>query len=298
MSRNTFIGVLLTLAALGAAYGQESRATIIGRVMDSTGAAVPRAEIRAVNLATNVGGTSVTNDSGNFEVPYLLPGLYRVAVDKPGFKTAVRDQIELRVSDRLALDFSLQVGDVAESIVVTGETPLLETTNASVGMVMNERHGAGAAGGGREPVLSDAAVARRAFLRRSWRRQPDGPGQRNRHDRQRDARTSSEASVDGSPNMAQRNAVFSPPQDLVQEFKIHTAGYDASLGHAAGAMTNVSIKSGTNQFHGTAICSSRGGVPCPGSPTVSSTIPTTGPINEEKKARVIEDGATSAGERR
>jgi len=287
MSREAFLGVLLTLAASGAAYGQESRATIIGRVMDPTGAAVPRAEIRVVNLATNVGGTSVSNDSGNFEIAYLLPGLYRVAVDKPGFKTAVRDQIELRVSDRLALDFSLQVGDVADSIVVTGETPLLETTNASVGMVMYERMAQELPLVGGNPFyltrMSPGVLS------------SGGHGAGNPMDQGsatdmivNGTSNSSEASVDGSPNTAQRNAVFSPPQDLVQEFKIHTAGYDASLGHAAGAMTNVSIKSGTNEVHGSGYLFESRWRAVPWFTNRYIYDPTTGPINEEKKARMIE----------
>ncbi|MCL4402617.1 MAG: carboxypeptidase-like regulatory domain-containing protein, partial [Acidobacteria bacterium] len=107
--------------------------------MDPTGAVIPGANVRAVNLATNAGGSSVTNQSGSFEIPYLLPGLYRVTVTSAGFKTLVRDQIELRVSDRLALDFALDVGNVGESVTVTGETPLLETTSASVSAVMNQQ---------------------------------------------------------------------------------------------------------------------------------------------------------------
>ena len=79
-------------------FGQESRATIIGRVTDASAAVVPGAHVRAVNLATNAGGSSQTNESGNFEIPYLLPGLYRVTVESAGFKTAIRDRIELRVT--------------------------------------------------------------------------------------------------------------------------------------------------------------------------------------------------------
>jgi hypothetical protein len=100
---------LLTAALLngGLCLAQESRATIMGRVTDPSGALVPGAKVRAVNLATNAGGASVSNESGNNQVPYLLPGMYRVTVESSGFKTAVRDQLELRVSERVALDFSL-----------------------------------------------------------------------------------------------------------------------------------------------------------------------------------------------
>ena len=89
------------LLAGGLCYGQESRATVLGRVTDPTGAVVPGANVRAINLATNSGASSVTNQSGSFEIPYLVPGMYRVTVTLAGFKTAVRDQIELRVNVRV-----------------------------------------------------------------------------------------------------------------------------------------------------------------------------------------------------
>ena len=88
---------------LGSSFcsAQESRATIIGHVTDPSGAVVPGARVRVVNQATNAGASSTTNESGNFEIPYLLPGLYRATVEATGFMTVVRDQVELRVGDRL-----------------------------------------------------------------------------------------------------------------------------------------------------------------------------------------------------
>ncbi|MGK4301914.1 carboxypeptidase-like regulatory domain-containing protein, partial [Klebsiella pneumoniae] len=75
---------MIGLLSGGLCCGQESRATITGRVTDPSGAVVPRADVRAVNLATNAGGSSVSNESGNFEIPYLLPGIYRVTVESAG----------------------------------------------------------------------------------------------------------------------------------------------------------------------------------------------------------------------
>ncbi|MGH9671663.1 MAG: TonB-dependent receptor domain-containing protein, partial [Bryobacteraceae bacterium] len=243
--------LVITLLASWIVPAQESRATIIGRVTDPAGALVAGATVRAANLATNVPVSSSTNEQGNFEIPYLLPGTYRVTVEMTGFKKSVRDGIELRVSDRLTLDIALELGDVAESVVVTGETPLLESSTANIGLVMDERRvaelpviggnpfylarltpGVLASGGRSAGNPMDAGAATGVIVN----------GTRG---------GSSEVTVDGSPNMTNRNASFSPPQDLVQEFKIHTATYDASIGHAAGAMTNVSMKSGGNALHGT-----------------------------------------------
>ncbi len=266
-------------------FGQESRATIIGRVMDPSGALVPGAHVRAVNRATNAGGSSVTNDRGNFEIPYLLPGIYRVTVEATGFKNSVRDAIELRVSDRLALDFALEVGAAGDSVTVTGETPLIETTEASAGVVVSQRMAqelpnvggnsflfyrmapgvlnASNYGGG-DPMYSEGTniIANGTF-------------------------NMSETSLDGIPNMSGRNSMFPPPKDLVQEFKIQTAGYDASIGHAAGALSNISIKAGTNKVHGTVYYQDARIAGVPWFTNYYVYNPNTGPINSVAKQRML-----------
>ncbi|MBM3734695.1 MAG: hypothetical protein FJW39_02825 [Acidobacteria bacterium] len=241
-------GVALTA---GAIFAQESRATVIGRVVDPSGALIAGAKVRATNTETNAGVSTVSNDNGNFEIPYLLPGTYRVDVELDGFKKAVRDGIALRVNDRLTLDFTLELGSVAESVVVTGETPLLEAATASVGMVMDERRVSELPMVGGNPFylarLAPGVIA--SGGRSAGNPMDNGAATDVIVNGTRSG--SSEVMVDGVANMTNRSAVFSPPQDLVQEFKIQTATYDASIGHAAGAMTNVSMKSGTNRLHGT-----------------------------------------------
>ncbi len=283
--RMRFVHLLVSgLLAGGLCLGQESRATIIGRVADPTGALVPGANVRAVNLATNAGASSVTNQGGNFEIPYLLPGLYKVTVTAGGFKTAVRDQIELRVADRLALDFALELGGVGESVTVTGETPLLETATASVGAMMNQKLLVDLPGVGGNPFYYTRLVSG-VINTATW----GGGGPQTVNESTQivvnGTTNVSEASLDGSPNMGQRNLVFVPPRDLVQEWKMHTAAYDASLGHAAGATTNVSTKSGTNELHGTFY---REDVLATVTPWFTNNYiynPMTGPITEEKKAQ-------------
>ncbi|MBL8212428.1 MAG: TonB-dependent receptor [Bryobacterales bacterium] len=268
-------------------FAQESRATIIGEVKDSTAAVIAGAKVTATALASNSTVTTQTNASGYFELPYLLPGAFRIEVESKGFKKAVRDGIELRVSDRLTLDFTLEVGNVADSVVVTGETPLLESATASIGIVMDERRVAELPMVGGNPFYLSrlAAGVLSAGGRSAGNPMDNGAATGIIANGTRGG--SSEVSVDGAPNMTNRSAVFSPPQDLVQEFKIHTATYDASIGHAAGASTNVSMKSGGNQFHGTAYYfdSRLRGVPWFTNRFIYD--PTTGPITQEKKDRNI-----------
>lgn len=242
------------LIASGFCLGQESRGTILGRVLDSSGALVVGARVQAVNIATNTKVGSVTSERGNYEIPYLLPGIYRVEVEMPGFKKGVRDQIELRVADRLLIEFTLEVGDVAESVVVTGETPLLESTGASLGAIMDERRVSELPIVGGNPIyLARLSPGVMSTAGRGNGHDPYNQGAGTTLIVANGTRTSSsEVTMDGVPNMSERNTFYAPPQDLVQEFKIHTATYDASLGHATGAITNISTKSGTNSLHGTA----------------------------------------------
>ncbi len=92
-----------------AASAQESRGAILGRIRDGSGAMVAGARVRAINIATNTGGSTLTNHEGNFEIPFLIPGAYRVSVDLEGFKKLVKDGVELSVDDRLALDLALEI---------------------------------------------------------------------------------------------------------------------------------------------------------------------------------------------
>jgi hypothetical protein len=245
----TFFAILI--AAFVAVDAQESRATIVGRATDPTGAIVAGATVRARHVSTNSSVESKTNESGTYEIPYLLAGRYSITVEMQGFKRAVRDDIELRVGDRMALDFTLTLGDVAESVVVTGETPLLESSTAAIGLVMDTRRVAELPVVGGNPFylarLSAGVLSQGGRIAGNPMDQGGATGVIVNGTRG----NSSEITVDGSPAMSNRVASFSPPQDLVQEFKVNTAAYDASVGHAAGAMTNVSMKSGTNVPHGT-----------------------------------------------
>ncbi|MFB3826281.1 MAG: TonB-dependent receptor domain-containing protein [Bryobacteraceae bacterium] len=272
------------LLSVSAARAQESRGTIVGVVADPSGAAVAGAQVKAVNVDTNAGANSVTNDRGAYEIPYLLPGVYRITVESQGFKKATRDGIELRVADRMLLDFKLEVGDVAESVTVTGETPLLETSTASVGMIMNTRQLTELPTVGGSPwYLQRLAPGVMAIYTQGAAGNPMDLGQVT-NNIVNGTRNASEATVDGAPNMSGRQAAFSPPGDLVQEVKVHTATFDASIGHAAGGLISVSMKSGTNAVHGTGIWSESQWRAVAWFTNNFIYNPATGPIEEKKRS--------------
>src|SRR5260370_1696289 len=129
----------LMMAAAGGLLAQEFRATLTGTITDNQGAVIVGVRVEVVNLETNVAQTVTTNTTGVYVAPYLTVGHYRVSASSAGFKRAVRDDVELRVGDRVQVDFQMEVGANTEQITVTGETELLETSSATHGQVIDTK---------------------------------------------------------------------------------------------------------------------------------------------------------------
>jgi hypothetical protein len=131
--------VLLVLWAALLICGQETRATLLGRVMDPSEAVIPGVRVQATHQATGVPVSTRTNQEGLYQLPFLLPGIYTVTAEAAGFKTLVREGIELRINDRVELNLTMEVGAVGQRVEVVGETPLLQTATASLGQVIDRR---------------------------------------------------------------------------------------------------------------------------------------------------------------
>src|SRR5581483_703789 len=123
-------------ASLQTIRAQDTRGTILGRVSDPTSSVVVGAAVFVENTATNVRTSALTNASGDFLLPFLVPGTYSLSAEAPGFKKFVRPQIELRVSERITIDVTLEVGSASDSVRVTAETPLVDTSTVSMGQVL------------------------------------------------------------------------------------------------------------------------------------------------------------------
>lgn len=128
LTRTTTI-LLITLGSLqvSSLFCQLDTATISGKVIDSSGAIVPGAQVTVVNTQTNFENMTVSNSDGLFRVPTLRPGPYRVEVKLAGFKVYVRDGLDLRVGDNLAIHAALELGGITETVKVTAEAPQLQT---------------------------------------------------------------------------------------------------------------------------------------------------------------------------
>src|SRR5258708_6835388 len=137
----THLLLLLVCAAGGAnlTTAQEFRASISGQVTDSSGAVVVGAKITVTNVATNVSHNSIANDNGDYSVLYLTPGVYTILAEAKGFKRAIRKDLEVRVGEKLTLNFGLTAGGIEETINVGADAPLLESSTASAGQVIDSR---------------------------------------------------------------------------------------------------------------------------------------------------------------
>ena len=146
---------------------QESRGTLTGRISDSSGASVANAKLHALHQETNTGGGATTNHNGNFEIPFLIPGTYRLTVEAPGFKKSVRTGIEVTVNDRITADVVMEVGDLPQSVTVSAESTSLDTNSASIGLSIDDkqimRRSQGRSEGSDQFVMSGAFDVRDQF---------------------------------------------------------------------------------------------------------------------------------------
>ena len=137
--RRGFAAALLLLMTFVMAGAQESRGSLSGTVTDPNGAALPGATVEIRNVETNVANTATTNEEGNYSFPLLNPGKYTLTVTDQGFATATRENIEIRVSERLTLDVPVSVTGVGETVTTVASAPVLETGSVSTGTTVTTR---------------------------------------------------------------------------------------------------------------------------------------------------------------
>ena len=242
---------------IAGAWGQESRAVISGTITDPQGAVVPSATVEVRNLETNVASRTATNDRGLYSVPPLNPGQYSVTVSANGFKTVVQRNVELRVADRVALDFKLDLGGTTETVNVSTEVPLLETQSASQGTVLNKELVQALPTRGRDVFdLAQMTAGVTGRVQSTFGLRPFDNGENGVRVNGGAANTN-EVLLDGAPNTqrestAPSNVSIIPPPEAVGEVRIQTNLYDAEYGRTGGGVMSVSLRSGTNRYHGAA----------------------------------------------
>ena len=248
--------VCAVVAGAGAAAAQETRGTISGTVRDASGGVMPGATITVQNVAMATEVTVVTNAVGAYQAPYLIPGAYKVTAAMSGFKTVTRE-VEVRIADRLEVDLALATGTAEETVNVTADTPLLETTNASLGTVVDSRRITQLPTAHGDPYALIGLAAGVAYTGSARLDRPFEPTHIVGYSMDGTRGNRSDLTIDGVPSTATANAgeviaSYVPPSDIVQEFKVQTATFDAGSGNTEGGVVNLMIKSGTNALRGTA----------------------------------------------
>src|SRR3954451_2888501 len=134
------IGVMLALlGAASVSAAQGFRGGITGRISDASGGRMPGVTVTATNVATNVASTTTTNGEGDYAILFLNPGSYAISAELAGFKKVIRQNLEVRVGEKLGVDLTLDVGTMSETVAVTAESPMLVTTSGSTGQTVGEK---------------------------------------------------------------------------------------------------------------------------------------------------------------
>ncbi|MBI3472888.1 MAG: TonB-dependent receptor [Candidatus Solibacter usitatus] len=250
--KSTFILLLLCVAALPV-LAQEVSASIVGVVTDPSGAIVANAAVTARDVDRGTVWETKSNEAGIYFFPRVPPGKYEIRVEASGFKTAVRPGIGLEVNQRARLNITIEVGAIAESVEVTGEAPLLQTDSTMVGSTISANNLINA------PIRSRNYIALVLLAPGVTTTDPSGF--------QNDRRTTGggrpyvngnrkEANnflLDGIDNnqVSDNLTSYQPNLEAIAEVKMITNNASAEFGNFQGGIVNVTMKSGTNDFHGT-----------------------------------------------
>lgn len=245
--------VLFILAS--AISAQDFRATLEGLVTDPSGAAIPGATVKATNIETNESRETKTTAEGRYTIPYLDPGTYNIDITATGFQTLKRQNIVLRVADKLNLPIKLTVGQMTQEVTVIGEQELLETGDASRGLVFDPIKTQEYPLNGRQTYMLMSLTPGVIFQTETFG--PTGNSGTRGWD------TTNAYKINGARggnNLFLLNGApisdaggtwqLAPNVEAVQEFKVMTNTYDAAYGRFQGGVVNTTLKSGTNSWHG------------------------------------------------
>ncbi len=244
-----FVSFLCLLAASAVVWGQGAVGTLSGTVLDQAGAVVPGASVVVTNVATQVENKTTTTGAGAYTMPYLPAGTYTIRVSAPGFSTATAENVILRVAQTLTINLTLQLGQVAEQVTVSDTPPLLDTGSAEIGRYISvEEYKSW-------PIFVDDGQRQiQSFIFTSL---PGTTGETFKGSINGGQEYSHEILIEGIPVgrsdlSGGNNNEFSPSAESVGEFKLQTGAIGAQYNGGQTAVANFSIKSGTNDLHGSA----------------------------------------------
>jgi hypothetical protein len=254
--RTTQILALILLAVAVPALAQVGEGSLTGRITDPSGAVISGATVRALNVGTNVTTETTANNDGYYEFALLPTGKYTISFEKTGFKRAATGEIDLHAGTTPRIDLVMQLGNVAESVTVTAETPVINATTTELGMVIDEKKVA-------ELPLNGRDFTQLFSLQNGY----NLGGQSARGGVEFNGLSSSgnsflmdgvtmafgELSGIGIGAIGGKGTLINTVSvDAIEEFKTSVGAVSGDMGNASGAFINVITKSGTNNFHASA----------------------------------------------
>jgi hypothetical protein len=249
------VSLALVTSASVSLYGQSTYGSVAGAVTDTSGAAITDANVTLTNLGTGEKRTQSSGADGLFTFVNLFPGQYRIDVEKQGFKHFVRNPVTVEVQQDTHINAALQVGEVSQIVEVTSETPLLQTESASLGQVVEQRKANELPLNGRN-IFNLITVSPAAVAQGGSGGSPVGQNPFSWGNYQIGGSFANQGAeyLDGQPlNIGYINLpIIIPTQDSVGEFKVQYNNLGAEWGKFSGGVTNLSTKSGTNKWHGSA----------------------------------------------
>jgi hypothetical protein len=227
-------------------FAQGDRGAITGVVTDTSGSAVPNVSLEVVNTGTNARFDTVTTGTGAYRLVGLPVGMYDLTAKANGFTTYIQQGIQIQTNQTAAIDISLNVGAVSESVTVQSAVPLIQTESADVGMVVSSKQFLDlplTLGGGIRNPSSFIKLSPGVSPTGTWTKSISGGGG-----------FQDQIYYDGislSRGDLSNDAEVNPSVDAIAEFKLITNNYSAEYAHAMGGVTSFTMKSGTNDLHGT-----------------------------------------------
>ena len=246
--------VALTLLAIPVpAAAQAVTGTLLGNVTDASGATVPGVSVTATEVATNISRTTVSNEAGAYIFPSLVNGKYTVVAELQGFKRVVHENVKVDVNTTIRVDVVLQVGAVTEAVTVAAEKPILQTDRTDTGRIIESK------------MVTDIPLTFNRNFQSILVTVPGATRPHREHSAFFNSQDSLSTEVNGQSRLANNTMiegvddnqktgllqVIIPAADALETVSVTTSNYDAEFGRSGGAITNVTLKSGTNQYKGT-----------------------------------------------
>ena len=255
--RATLLGAFLAVLAATPLFGQGFQGGLRGSLKDP-GGVLPGVEVTLTNEQTNLARTTTTNERGEYSFPSLDPGTYKLKAALQGYKTIEQGGIRVGTQQFLTMDLTMEVGRIEENVTVTGAAPIIETSNASKGTVLDTQALQTLPAPGRNAFMIGVSVPTVI---------PSGDAQFNRQQDQTNVslaslgggtRRGNNYTLDGVPvTDSQNRPIAIPTIEAVDDLKIQVHTYDAEMGRTGGGVYNTTMRSGSNQYHGGGFFQSR-----------------------------------------